>query len=120
MSMDTSHHLCPLCYEVVSGGKRASAIAPAWMRPTDQSEQAGNADLGERPVADIFAGEGLLVHLRAHITRVNPVDTPRLVLRRQDMRELLERRLTRSIATPTFIPLDSRVAGNVEDCGART
>src|SRR5438105_373048 len=88
------------------------------MRPVNQDEQARDAYLRQRPVADVLAGEGFLMHLRAHIAGINPVDTPLGVLCREDMRELLKRGLARAVAAPTFVCLNACIAGDVDNAGS--
>src|SRR5438270_7867155 len=88
------------------------------MRPVHQGEQARDAHLRQRSVADVLAWEGFLMHLRAHIAWINPVDTPLGVLCREDMRELLKRGLARPVATPTFICFNARIAGDVDNASS--
>src|SRR5216683_2691782 len=84
----------------------ARHVTPARSIPRQQFEQSRYARLRQRAIADIFSRKSLLMHLRAHIARVNPVDAPRRIFSRQDMRELFQRRLARSITTPSLVALN--------------
>src|SRR5438105_15414494 len=89
------------------------------MRPVNQDEQARDAYLRQRPVANVLAWEGFLMHLCAHIAWINPVDTPLGVLCREDMRELLKRGLARPVAAPTCVCFNACIAGDVDNACAR-
>src|SRR5579884_78930 len=54
------------------------------------------------------------MHLSAHITRINPVDTERRDFSSQHVRKLFKRRLARSIATPTRICLNACITGDID------
>ncbi len=55
---------------------RLGFVAPAGQIAVEQGQQAGHTDLGQGAVADIFAREGVLVHLGAHIAWIDPIDAP--------------------------------------------
>src|SRR5437764_8967640 len=59
------------------------------------------------------------MHLRAHITRINPVDTQRCILSSEHMRELFQRRLARSVATPAWICLNTCVTCDIDNTCSR-
>src|SRR6185312_5317080 len=96
-----------------------SRIASTRTLARNQFEQPWHAFLRQGTVADILAGEGLLVHLRAHITGINPVDTQGRIFGGENIRKLFERCFTRSISTPALIGLDTCIAGNIHYTGTR-
>ena len=67
--------------------------------------QPGDAGLGKRPVADVLAGEGLLMHGGAHVTRIHPVDAQAGLLGGEHVAQLLERRLRCAVSAPSLVAL---------------
>ncbi len=53
----------------------AGTVATAGWTLVDQGEQCGDDRLRSRPVRDVLAGEGPLVHLGAHVARVEGIGT---------------------------------------------
>ncbi len=113
----------------------ASAVTPAppfrrrWPAPArgsgrsggrslDQPEQARHALLRRWAVGDVLAREGILVHLRAHVARIDGVDPQRRVLLGEDRRELVERGLRGAVAAPARVRLDRGVGAHVDDRAA--
>src|SRR5579885_3743520 len=90
--------------------ERAGGVTTAWQVARQQDKQPRHAHFRQWTVADIFARKGFLVHLRAHIARIDPVDAPVRVFGGQDVGKLFERGLAGTIAAPALIRLDSRVA----------
>ena len=96
----------------------ARAVAAARQVAFDQREQPRDALLRRRPVGDVFAREGVLVHLRAHVAGIDRVHAQLGVLGRQHRAQLLERRLARAVPAPALVGLDGGVGGDVEDARA--
>ena len=90
-------------------------VAATRMVAVDQGDEAGNALLRERAVGDVLAGEGVLVHLRAHVAGIDPVDAEVGLLGGEDVRELLEPGLRGAVPAPSLVPLDRGVGGDVQD-----
>ena len=96
-------------------GRVVHPVAAAGRPVVDQPHQAGDLLLGRRPVADVLAGEGVLVHPGPHVARVDPVHAHPVLLGRQHPAELLQRRLGGAVAAPALVALDRRVGGHVDD-----
>ena len=61
------------------------SVAAAGLVAVDEAAQPGNRDLGRRSVGDVLARKCLLVHLRAQVTGVDPVDPQVRLLRRDSL-----------------------------------
>src|ERR1035437_5926440 len=90
------------------------AVPAAWQPLRDEPDERGDHRLGPRPVRDVLAGEGPLVHVGAQVARVGPPDADRELLGRQHVRRLLQCGLGGAEATPARVRLHGRVRGDVE------
>ena len=97
--------------------QRPGGVATTRQLALDQRQQPGHALRGRRAVGDVLAGEGLLVHARVHVARVDGVDAPCRVLGGEDRGQLLERGLRGAVAAPALVGLDRSVGGDVDDPG---
>src|SRR5690606_25765034 len=70
-------------------------------------------------VRDVLAGEGVLVHLRAHVAGVDREHPQVRSLDGQDGAEVVERRLRDPVGAPPLVGLDGGVGGDVHDHGVR-
>src|SRR2546421_5288618 len=87
------------------------------MRTCNQYEQAGNAFFWQGTIADVLAWEGFLMHLRAHVAGIYPVDAPRGVFGSEYVRKLFQRGLARAIAAPAFVGFNACITGDVDHAG---
>ena len=85
----------------------------------DQCDETGDNRGRQRAIRDVFAGERVLVHLGAHVARIDDQHAQLRMLGREHRRDLLERGLRRSVAAPRFVGLDRRVGGDVHDRAMR-
>ena len=96
----------------------AARYRPLGGRSSSSLQQGGNDGVRLGPVRDVLAGEGLLVHLRPHVARVERVaPQPRLLLA-QHGGELVKPGLRRAVAAPAGIGLDGGVRADVDDGAA--
>ena len=96
------------------------SVATARLVAFEQVDEPGDRDLGQRPVGDVLVGERLLVHLRAEVAGIDPVDPKVGMLGGKDRGQLLERRLRRAVAAPALVGLDRRVRRDVDDATTRS
>ena len=80
----------------------------------EQPEQRRDHGRGLRPVADVLAGEGGLVHVGAHVAGVHGIDAKVGLLGGEDGAELVEGGLGRPVAAPARVGLDGRVGADVQ------
>ena len=78
----------------------------------------GTLVLGLGTVGDVLAGEGVLVHLGAHVARVDAEHAEVGSLGAEDGGELLEAGLGGAVGAPALVGLDRRVRGDGDDGGA--
>ena len=71
---------------------------------------------GQRPVRYIFAGEGVLVHLRAHVAGIDAYNADFFPAQfvSQGEREQVERGFGGAVSAPTFVAARSGVAADVD------
>ena len=96
----------------------AARNRPLGGRLGEQAAQGGHDGLGLGPVGDVLAREGLLVHRRAHVAGIEPVDPHVGLLGGEHVATLLERRLRRAVAAPALVALDGGVGRDVDDRAA--
>ena len=88
---------------------------PLRSSPSMSASEARHRRLGQRPVRDVLAGEGVLVHLGPHVARINGQHPELRVFDGEDPPDVIERRLRRAVSTPTLVGLDGRVRRDVDD-----
>ena len=86
--------------------------------PSTRARIAGHAGLGRRAVGDVLAGEGVLVHLGAHVAGVDGQHPQLGVLGGEHPADVVERGLGGAVAAPALVGLDRRVGRDVDDDGA--
>ena len=82
------------------------------------ARSAGHARLGLGAIGDVLAGEGVLVHLRAHVAGVDAEHAEVGSLGAEDGGELLEAGLGGAVGAPALVGLDGGVRGDRDDRGA--
>ena len=119
-------------FERPDGAQRRSAgscRSAARKRPLGRSvveqreQRRARRSRGLGTVGDVLAGEGVLVHLRAHVTGVDRVHAQRRLLGGQHRGELVQGGLRRAVAAPALVRLDRGVRRDVQHragrCSAR-
>ena len=86
---------------VVGLGQLGGAVAAAGAIALDQRQQPRHALLGRRPIGDVLAREGLLVHLRPHVAGVDGVDREARDARRRGSRSAARAPPSRSRSRPS-------------------
>ena len=100
------------------GQQLRRAVAAAGQRTLQEPEQRRYGGRRLRAVGDVLAGERVLVHLGAHVARVDGVHAQRGLLGRQHPGRVVEPGLGRAVAAPGLVGLDRRVRRQVEDRAA--
>ena len=85
----------------------------------DQGEEPRHAVLRRRTVGDVLAGEGVLVHLRAHVAGVDAQHPEVGALDGEDPADVVQRGLGGAVAAPALVGLDGGVGRDVDHDGAR-
>ena len=98
--------------------RSARRMRPDGGASASSRQEGGHHRVGQRPVADVLAREGLLVHPGAQVARVHPPHPHVRLLRGQHPAGLLERGLRRAVPAPARVRLDRRVGGDVDDRAA--
>lgn len=94
-------------------------VAPARQIALEQGQKPRDTGLGGKPVRDVLAGKGFLVHLGVHVTGIHPVDLEFGLLRCQHVGKLLERSLARAVPAPAGVGFHPGIRGDIHDAGSR-
>ena len=100
----------------VTPSKSADAVAAARRsRSCRRCSSAGTTVSRFGAIGDVFARERVLMHLRAHVAGVERVHAHVGFFGAEDVAELFERGLRRSVPAPAFVRLDRGVGRDVHD-----
>ena len=98
--------------------RSAARYRPLGRSPSISASRRRDDGLRRRPVADVLAREGGLVHVGRHVAGVDRVDPQLRVLDGEDGGELVEGGLARAVAAPARVGLDGGVRADVHDPAA--
>ena len=99
----------------VATGNRLCLVASAWIVAQYKLDEAWDACLRQITVADVFSRECGLMHVSPHIAGVDPIGVELGVFGRKDGAQMRQCRFRRSIATPTRIGFNRRIACDVDN-----
>ena len=72
----------------------------------------GTARLGSGPVGDVLTGEGVLVHLGAHVAGIDDEDAQVAEFDGEHPAGVVERGLRRAVDAPALVGLDRGIGGD--------
>ncbi len=106
---------CERAHPAETSMRSRARYEPAREVALDEREKSWNALLRWRPVRDVLAREGVLLHLRPHVARIDGVDAELRMLGGENGGHLCERCLRGAVPAPALVRFDRGVGAHVDD-----